>query len=57
MHAISRKTEVSLLPPGHDAWVEGDEPSVVIDIVIRVLYGQKRDGSIFAFSELPAMSR
>jgi hypothetical protein len=23
---------VSLLPPGHDAWVVGDEPVVVIDI-------------------------
>jgi hypothetical protein len=25
--------EVSLLPPGHDAWVVGDEPVVVIDIL------------------------
>ena len=24
--------DVSLLPPGHDAWVVGDEPAVVIDI-------------------------
>ena len=24
--------EVSLLPPGHDAWVVGNEPCVVIDI-------------------------
>jgi len=24
--------EVSLLPPGHDAWVVGNEPVVVIDI-------------------------
>jgi len=24
--------EISLLPPGHDAWVVGDEPVVVIDI-------------------------
>jgi hypothetical protein len=24
--------EVSLLPPGHDAWVVGDEPVVVLDI-------------------------
>lgn len=23
--------EVSMLPPGHDAWVVGDEPAVVID--------------------------
>ncbi len=24
--------DVSLLPPGHDAWVVGDEPVIVIDI-------------------------
>lgn len=24
--------DVSLLPPGHDAWTVGDEPAVVIDI-------------------------
>src|SRR5215210_7243218 len=24
--------DVSLIPPGHDAWVVGDEPVVVIDI-------------------------
>jgi len=24
--------EVSLIPPGHDAWVVGDEPVVVVDI-------------------------
>jgi hypothetical protein len=24
--------DVSLLPPGHDAWVLGDEPVVAIDI-------------------------
>ena len=24
--------EVSLLPPGHDAWVVGNEPVVVVDI-------------------------
>jgi 3',5'-cyclic AMP phosphodiesterase CpdA len=23
--------EVSVLPPGHDAWVVGDEPAVAID--------------------------
>jgi hypothetical protein len=26
-----RAGEVSMLPPGHDAWVVGDEPVVVID--------------------------
>jgi hypothetical protein len=24
--------DVSLLPPGHDAWVVGEDPAVVIDI-------------------------
>ena len=24
--------EISQLPPGHDAWVVGDEPVVVIDV-------------------------
>ena len=24
--------EVSLIPPGHDAWIVGDEPFVAIDI-------------------------
>jgi hypothetical protein len=24
--------DVSLLPPGHDAWVVGNEPVVVLDI-------------------------
>ena len=27
-----RSGEISLIPPGHDAWVAGDEPVVVIDI-------------------------
>jgi hypothetical protein len=26
-----RPGDVSLLPSGHDAWVEGDEPAVVVD--------------------------
>ena len=30
--------EVSLLPPGHDAWVVGDEPVMVIDITGMVDY-------------------
>ena len=30
--AVFGPGEVSLLPPGHDAWVVGDEPVVVIDI-------------------------
>jgi hypothetical protein len=34
--------EVSLLPPGHDAWVVGDEPAVVVDISGMAQYA-KRD--------------
>ena len=29
---MSLVREVLMLPPGHDAWVVGDEPVVVIDI-------------------------
>jgi len=32
--------EVSLLPPGHDAWVVGSEPVVVIDISGMVEYAK-----------------
>jgi hypothetical protein len=32
--------EVSLLPPGHDAWVVGDEPAIVIDISGMVDYAK-----------------
>jgi len=30
--AVYGPGEVSMLPPGHDAWVVGDEPVVVVDI-------------------------
>ena len=33
--------EVSLLPPGHDAWVVGDEPVVVIDISGMAEYAKR----------------
>ena len=33
--------EVSLLPPGHDCWVVGDEPVVVIDISGMVDYAKR----------------
>jgi hypothetical protein len=33
--------EVSLLPPGHDAWVVGDEPVVVLDISGMVDYARQ----------------
>ena len=32
--------EVSLLPPGHDAWVVGNEPVVVIDITGMTAYAK-----------------
>jgi len=33
--------DVSLLPPGHDAWVVGDDPVVVIDVQGMVNYAVK----------------
>lgn len=39
--------QVSLLPPGHDAWVVGDEPVVVIDISGMVDYA-KASGDLIA---------
>jgi hypothetical protein len=33
--------EVSLLPAGHDAWVVGDQPIVVIDISGMVDYAKR----------------
>jgi hypothetical protein len=32
--------EVSLLPPGHDAWVVDAEPAVVIDITGMATYAK-----------------
>jgi len=32
--------EISLLPPGHDAWVVGNEPVVVIDVSGMVDYAK-----------------
>jgi hypothetical protein len=32
--------DVSLLPPGHDAWVVGDEPAVVVDFQGMVDYAK-----------------
>jgi hypothetical protein len=31
---------VSLLPPGHDAWVVGNEPAVVVDFQGMVDYAK-----------------
>lgn len=33
-------SDVSVIPPGHDAWVVGDEPVVLIDINGMVEYAQ-----------------
>jgi hypothetical protein len=33
--------DVSLLPPGHDAWVVGNEPVVVVDITGMTNYARK----------------
>jgi hypothetical protein len=38
--AVFGPGDVSLLPPGHDAWVVGDEPVVVIDISGMVDYAK-----------------
>jgi hypothetical protein len=34
--------DIALLPPGHDAWVVGDEPVVVIDVSGMVDYAKKK---------------
>ena len=39
-----RGGDVSLLPPGHDAWVVGDEPVVVVDFQGMVDYAKKPSG-------------
>ena len=36
-----RAGDVSFLPPGHDAWVVGDEPVVVVDFQGMVEYAKK----------------
>jgi hypothetical protein len=38
---LCRPGEVSLLPPGHDAWVVGDEPAVLIDFQGMVDYAKQ----------------
>jgi len=35
-----RAGDVSLLPPGHDAWVVGDEPVIVVDFQGMVDYAK-----------------
>jgi hypothetical protein len=33
---------VSLIPPGHDAWVVGNEPVIVIDVQGMVDYAKSK---------------
>jgi hypothetical protein len=33
--------DVSHLPPGHDAWVVGNEPVVVIDVTGMIHYAEQ----------------
>jgi hypothetical protein len=37
-----RAGDVSLLPSGHDAWVVGDEPAVVVDFQGMIDYAKSR---------------
>jgi len=39
---VCKAGDVSLLPSGHDAWVEGNEPAVVVDFQGMVDYAKKR---------------
>jgi len=42
MEIICRPGDVSLLPSGHDAWVVGDDPVVLVDFQGMVDYAKKR---------------
>ena len=39
---VCRPGDVSLLPSGHDAWVEGNEPAVVVDFQGMLDYAKPR---------------
>jgi hypothetical protein len=41
MEFVCRAGDVSLLPSGHDAWVEGTEPVVVVDFQGMVDYAKQ----------------
>ncbi len=43
MEILCRPGDVSLLPSGHDAWVVGDEPVVLVDFQGMVDYAKKRN--------------
>jgi hypothetical protein len=34
--------DVSILPPGHDAWVVGNEPAVIVDVTGMTHYAKPR---------------
>jgi hypothetical protein len=42
MQFVCRAGDVSLLPSGHDAWVEGTEPVVVVDFQGMVDYAKQK---------------
>ena len=41
---VCKAGDVSLLPMGHDAWVIGDEPAVVVDFQGMVDYAKQSSG-------------
>lgn len=38
---VTKAGDVATLPPGHDAWVVGDEPVVIIDFQGMTVYGKQ----------------
>ena len=38
----SRAGDITLLPMGHDAWVVGDEPAILVDFQGMVDYATQR---------------
>lgn len=43
-----RAGDVSLLPPGHDAWVVGNEPAVVVDFQGMIDYAKNQEADSHA---------
>ena len=39
---VCKPKDVSLLPSGHNAWVEGKEPAIVVDFQEMVDYAKKK---------------
>jgi hypothetical protein len=42
LNLFAEQGDVSLLPSGHDAWVEGKEPVVVVDFQGMVDYASQK---------------